>query len=96
MAELVVVLFFTIFVTYTADSFNDDDQTKLGEYIKGLAARGAKVLASNSDPHNVDENDNFFDDLYSGLNIHRVSANRAINSKGKDRGKINELLISGF
>ena len=65
-------------------------------YIKELAVRGAKVLASNSDPHNVDENDNFFDDLYSGLNINRVSANRAINSKGKDRGKIYELLISGF
>ena len=84
------------FTSYTADSFNDDDQTKLGEYIKELAVRGAKVLASNSDPHNVDENDNFFDDLYSGLNISRVSANRAINSKGKDRGKIYELLISGF
>ena len=84
------------FTSYTADSFNDDDQTKLGEYIKELAVRGAKVLASNSDPHNVDENDNFFDDLYSGLNISRVFANRAINSKGKDRGKIYELLISGF
>ena len=53
-------------------------------------------MASNSDPKNVDENDNFFDDLYAGLNINRVSANRAINSKGKNRGKINELLITNY
>ena len=43
-----------------------------------------------------DENDEFFDGLYAGLNINRVSANRAINSKGKGRGKINELLIKNY
>ena len=44
----------------------------------------------------VDKEDNFFDDLYEGLNINRVSANRAINSKGKGRGKIHELLITNY
>ncbi len=82
------------FTSYTADSFNDDDQIKLGEFIKSLSS--AKVMASNSDPHNIDENDNFFDELYAGMNINRVSANRAINSKGKNRGKINELLITNY
>ncbi len=82
------------FTSYTADSFNDEDQTKLGEFIKSLTK--SKVMASNSDPHNVDEEDNFFDDLYKGLNINRVSANRAINSKGKGRGKIHELLITNY
>ena len=82
------------FTSYNADSFDDDDQIKLGEFIKSLT--DAKVMASNSDPHNVDEDDNFFDDLYAGLNINRVSANRAINSKGKGRGKINELLITNY
>ena len=53
-------------------------------------------MASNSNPKNVDENDEFFDGLYAGLNINRVSANRAINSKGKGRGKINELLIKNY
>ena len=42
------------------------------------------------------ENDNFFEDLYSGLNINRVSANRAINSKADNRGKISELLICNY
>ena len=82
------------FTSYTADSFNDGDQTKLGEFIKSLTK--SKIMASNSDPHNVDEEDNFFDDLYEGLNINRVSANRAINSKGKGRGKIHELLITNY
>ena len=82
------------FTSYTPDSFTDEDQIKLGIFIKGLTK--AKVMASNSDPHNVDEEDNFFDDLYAGLTINRVSANRAINSKGKGRGKIKELLITNY
>jgi DNA adenine methylase len=82
------------FTSYNADNFNDEDQVRLAEFIKSLKV--AKVMASNSDPKNVDENDNFFDNLYAGLNINRVSANRAINSKGKGRGKINELLITNY
>ena len=82
------------FTSYTADTFNDEDQAKLAEFIKSLTK--SKVMASNSDPHNVDKEDNFFDDLYEGLNINRVSANRAINSKGKGRGKIHELLITNY
>ena len=53
-------------------------------------------MASNSDPKNVDENDNFFDDLYAGMKIYRVTATRSINSKGKGRGKINELLVTNY
>ncbi len=82
------------FTSYNADDFNDEHQIKLAEFIKSI--NEAKVMASNSDPKNVDENDNFFDDLYLGLNINRVSANRAINSNGKNRGKINELLITNY
>lgn len=82
------------FTSYTADEFNDDDQIELAEFIKSLEM--AKVLASNSDPHNTNEEDNFFDDLYYELNINRVSAIRAINSKSKGRGKIKELLISNY
>lgn len=82
------------FTSYNADNFNDEDQVKLAEFIKSLKI--AKVIASNSDPKNVDEKDEFFDDLYSELNIYRVSANRAINSKGKGRGKVSELLITNY
>ena len=82
------------FTSYTADTFNDEDQAKLAEFIKSLTK--SKVMASNSDPHNIDEQDNFFVDLYEGMNINRVSANRAINSKGKGRGRIFELLITNY
>ncbi len=84
------------FTSYNAEEFGDNAQIALADYIKELAARGVKVLASNSDPKNVDENDDFFDELYAPLNIYRVHASRAINSKGKGRGKISELVISGF
>ncbi len=81
------------FTSYNADVFGDEQQIELGEFIKRLKA---KVMASNSDPKNVDENDTFFDELYAGLNINRVSANRTINSKSKGRGKIKELLITNY
>ena len=82
------------FTSYNAVEFDDEAQIRLAEFIKSL--KKSKVMASNSDPKNVDDNDDFFDDLYSGLNIYRVSANRAINSQGKNRGKINELLITNY
>lgn len=82
------------FTSYNADDFSDEDQIRLADFIKSL--KTAKVMASNSDPKNVDENDEFFDNLYSKLNINRISANRAINSKSKGRGKIKELLITNY
>jgi hypothetical protein len=44
----------------------------------------------------VDENDNFFDDLYADFTILRVDASRMINSKATSRGKIKELLIKNY
>ena len=84
------------FTSYTEDSFSDKDQAELAALFKELSNRGAKVMLSNSDPKNVDENDNFFDDLYAGYNIMRVDASRAINSVGSKRGKIKELLITNY
>lgn len=84
------------FTSYTEAEFADKEQLELAAFIKKLCKRGCKVLASNSDPKNADENDNFFDNAYSGLNIHRVQASRMINSKGSSRGKISELLISNY
>ncbi len=84
------------FVAYAEGLFNDKNQLELAQYVQELDKKGAKILVSNSDPKNVDENDNFFDDAYSKQTIKRVSATRMINSKGSSRGKINELLISNF
>ena len=53
-------------------------------------------ILSNSDVKNTESNDNFFDDLYKTYKIDRVTARRNINSVGKKRGKISELLISNM
>lgn len=84
------------FTSYTADCFDDDDQIALARFVDEMAAKGAKVVVSNSDPKNADEEDLFFDEIYAAHRIRRVSANRMINSKAAARGKISELLISNF
>lgn len=82
------------FTSYSKDGFNDDDQRKLGAFIEKIAADGSFFIASNSDPHNVDPEENFFDDIYKHFTIRRVSASRMINSNPNGRGSISELIIS--
>ena len=82
------------FTSYSKNGFTDKDQIELGTFITEIAQKGAKVVASNSDPKNVDEKDNFFDELYSKFEVNRISASRLINSDAKKRGAINELLIT--
>ena len=84
------------FTSYTEDDFSDRNQIELAEFFKALSDKEVKVMLSNSDPKNINENDNFFDDLYAGFNIWRVEASRMINSKGSSRGKIKELLIKNY
>ena len=84
------------FTSYTEEQFNDQNQIELADMYKTLSTMSSKVMLSNSDPHNVDENDNFFDDLYADFTILRVEASRMINSKASSRGKIKELLIKNY
>lgn len=84
------------FTAYTEYDFNDKEQIELAEFVSKIDAKGAKIVVSNSDPKNIDENDNFFDDIYADHSIKRVTAARMINSNGANRGKIRELLISNF
>ncbi len=81
------------FNSYTEDGFNDDKQAELAAFARKLSEKGAKIVLSNSDPKNVDEQDNFFDELYNTFHISRISATRMINSRASSRGPINELLI---
>ena len=84
------------FTAYTENSFDDAEQIELAKFVDVLHYKGAKVVVSNSDPKNHNEEDTFFDDLYCAYNIKRVDATRMINSNSKARGKIKELLISNF
>lgn len=88
------------FTSYTRNDFDDDEQIRLANFYKYLHnEKHAKLMLSNSDPKNINENDNFFDELYKQGNdftIKRVEAKRAINSKRNGRGKITELLITNY
>ena len=81
------------FTSYNSETFDDNEQIRLAEFIDEINHSGAKIVLSNSDPKNINEDDNFFDDLYKNYRINRVEATRMINSKADKRGKINELLI---
>lgn len=84
------------FTAYTKNFFNDEEQMKLAKFVNKIDKKGAKILASNSDPKNFNIGDDFFDNIYAAYKIKRVEANRMINCNSKARGKIKELLISNF
>ncbi len=84
------------FTTYAGFEFTDEHQIELADFYKRISDKGAKAILSNSDPKNEDENDNFFDDLYGDFTIDRVLAKRSINSNGKKRGQINEILVRNY
>ncbi len=84
------------FTDYHKAAFGDVEQGVLADTFTELHERGAKLMLSNSDPKNTDESDEFFDELYSQYTIHRVNARRAINSDGKGRGEITEILVTNY
>jgi DNA adenine methylase len=82
------------FTAYAQDGFDDKQQIELAQFIDEMSTRGAWIVASNSDPKNADESDDFFDVLYAKHAITRIAAARAINSVGNGRGCVRELLIA--
>ena len=81
---------------FTEVPFGDEEQKRLAHFYQELGNVGAKLMLSNSDPHNENPDDSFFEDLYAGFCIHRVYASRKINSNGAKRGPITELLIANY
>ena len=80
------------FEGYTKDGFDDSDQERLSEFCKRISSEkiNAKFLLSNSKP----KNNYLFDKFYKkDFVMDEVSAKRAINSNGKKRGDVEELLI---
>jgi DNA adenine methylase len=85
------------FSGYSKEPFNDESQIRLSKWFKELSDnKKAKLMLSNSDPTNSDPEDDFFDKLYAEFKIDRVTAVRAINSKGSGRGAIRELIITNY
>ena len=84
------------FTSYTKDDFDDNDQRELGRFYKDLSLKGVKLMLSNSNPKNINPQDNFFVDLYDGFKINEVLATRNINSNANGRKAISELLITNY
>lgn len=77
------------FNSYTEDGFGKDEQIRLAKVFKELDSKGCYVMLSN---HNT----SLINDLYKNFNIHVIEAKRNINSNGKKRGKVKEVIITNF
>ncbi|MFC2454118.1 MAG: DNA adenine methylase [Candidatus Saccharibacteria bacterium] len=80
------------FTAYTSEGFLEKEQTELRDTFVELHKRGCYVMLSNSDTP-------FINELYSdidGVTAHKITAGRAINSKGSGRGKITEVLVTNY
>ncbi|MEA5619857.1 DNA adenine methylase [Cronbergia sp. UHCC 0137] len=75
------------FTAYSRYCFDESQQIKLKDVFEKLVARGVKVMLCNSDC-------SFIRNLYHDFYIYDISAARSINSNGKNRGKIGEVLVS--
>ncbi len=84
------------FISYTEKEFDDSCQRALAGFIEEMDARGAFIILSNSDPKNVDAEDDFFEDLYADYDLQRINAKRKINRNADHRGYITELLIKNY
>ncbi|MEG3224409.1 MAG: modification methylase [Methanobacteriales archaeon Met13] len=84
------------FTSYAKEGFDDEDQKRLSQFFKKMDDRGAYLMLSNSDPKNVDFNDEFFDILYKKYVIDRVPAKRSINCDASKRGEINEIIVRNY
>ena len=84
------------FISYTETEFDDSCQRALAGFIEEMDARGAYIILSNSDPKNVEPEDDFFEDLYADYDVQRINAKRKINRNADHRGYITELLIKNY
>jgi DNA adenine methylase len=82
------------FAHYTAGGFSELDQARLQRTVVAIAQRGACVVVSNSSAPLVERLYGARDARLAGLEIHRVPARRAINSRASARGVVDELVIT--
>jgi DNA adenine methylase len=74
------------FTSYTRDGFDDADQLRVRNVALALRERGVSVLISNSSAERVR-------DLYRDFRKVELRARRNVNSNGKARGSVAELLM---
>lgn len=77
------------FTSYTENGFGNKEQVRLAKLFRELSERGCYVMLSN---HNT----KLINELFEGFNIYVINARRNINSNGKNRGTVEEVIITNF
>ena len=77
------------FNSYTENGFGKEDQIRLAELFKELDLRGCYVMLSNY-------NTSLIRELYQGHHFHYVEAQRNIGANAKDRGIVEEVIITNY
>ena len=77
------------FTSYSEGDFVEKDQIELKELFDKLAARGCKVMMSNSYTK-------FIINLYKDRKQYKIYVGRSINSKATGRGKIAEIVVTNY
>ena len=77
------------FTDYAKGGFGRDEQVKLHDACVALDDMGIKFMLSNSAT-------DFIKKLYADFKINIVSANRAVNSNGSKRGKVEKVIVWNY
>lgn len=82
------------FTSYTKEGFGEKEQIELRDIFLKLHKKGCLVMLSNSDAKFINK---IYGELKEeGITIHKVHANRMVNSKVSGRGKIKEVLVTNY
>ena len=79
----------TTFNSYTENGFGKEEQKRLAKVFKDLDKRGCYVMLSNY-------NTTLIKELYKGYNFNYVTAQRNIGASSKNRGKVEEVIITNY
>ena len=77
------------FNSYTENGFGKEEQIRLSNVYKDLDKRGCYVMLSNYNTSLVKE-------LYKDYNFNYIEAQRNIGAKAKDRGIVEEVIITNY
>ena len=77
------------FNSYTENGFGKKEQKRLAEVFKDLDKRGCYVMLSNY-------NTSLIKELYKGYNFHHIIAQRNIGASAKNRGTVEEVIITNY
>ena len=79
----------TTFNSYTENGFGKEEQIRLAKVFKELDKKGCYVMLSNYNTSLVKE-------LYKDYNFNYITAQRNIGAKAKNRGVVEEVIITNY